>query len=106
MSTDDDAGICVDLEAVAETTRAQQQIATVVGDCAAALTSDDLCRWADDGPIRRSADRTAEHLRDLASRFRSCGIAVDAVADDLARAGYALSDAEEAATRAVTAWTR
>ncbi|ALG84160.1 hypothetical protein [Gordonia phthalatica] len=106
MSEEYESGVCVDLDVVDRLTRTQQDVVAVVDACAVELASGDLCRWADDGPVRRAAEQTADQLRDLAARFRSCGIAVDAVATDLARAGRAFSDAEDAAVAAVTAWTR
>lgn len=106
MSLENEDGICVDLDAVAKLTRTQRDVVAVVDDCAAELTSEQLCRWADDGPVARSAVIVADRLRDLGARFRSCGIAVDAVATDLARAGRSFSDAEDVALSAVTSWTR
>lgn len=106
MSVDNKDAICVDLDAVQRLTRAQDAIAVLAQECASELSAPDLCRWADDGPVRRSAEATAEQLHDLASRFRSCGIAVDAVAADLGRAGRGFADAEDVAVVAVSGWSR
>ncbi|WP_290850444.1 hypothetical protein [Gordonia sp. (in: high G+C Gram-positive bacteria)] len=94
-------GLSVDLGGLAQLTRMQEGIVRAVDACAVQLASDDLCRWADDGPVHRSAVATAEQLRELAARFRSCGIAVDAVAADLGRANRAFAESEGVAVHSI-----
>lgn len=101
MTIGGDHGLSVDLDGLARLTRIQEGIVRAVVSCAVQLASDDLCRWADDGPVLRSAEATAEQLRELAARFRSCGSAVDAVAADLGRASRSFAEAEGAAVLSI-----
>lgn len=97
MDAGSNDSIHVDLDHLADFTAAQQHIVTTLAECAAELDGGGMCDWADHGPPRRAADATLDRLLDLAARLRGCGVAVDAVAADLGRAGAAFADAESAA---------
>ena len=102
----DENGISVDLDALAQLTATQRHLVDRLGECASVLADGGLCHWAHDGPARRAADSAADCMRDLAARIRGAGIAVDAVAADLARATRAFGDADTAGAEAVGRWSR
>lgn len=99
-------GMRVDLDELARLTAAQRSISATLTGSAAQLSDGGLCDWADTGPALRAATATADGLRELATRLRACGGAVDYLATDLARAGRSFGDAEAAATKAVNRWAR
>ncbi|WP_347956714.1 hypothetical protein [Gordonia aichiensis] len=106
MRAQDDDGIGVDLDALARLTATQRVLVDRLGECAAVLTDGGLCDWADAGPAQRAAALTAHRMGDLAARLRTAGVAVDAVAADLARAADSFDTADDAAATAVRAWSQ